>query len=66
MTQSDTVGRPPKGKEAGAMRSIRIEADLWNAGKTAAASAGETITDALTDFIRWYTRQPGAKMPRRP
>jgi hypothetical protein len=49
------MGRPPKGAQAGKIRSIRVDEDLWNAAKARAADRGETITDAITGFLRRYT-----------
>ncbi len=48
------MGRPPKGAEAGKIRSIRVEEGLWDAAKVAAWDRGETITDAITAFLRRY------------
>ena len=60
--RTDTIasmGRPPKGATAGKIRSIRVEADLWNAAKEVAEHRGETITDAITEFLRRYVAQDG-------
>ena len=44
--------------------SFRIEADLW---KRFGALVGEKNRAALLrDFIRWWLRIPGAKLPPRP
>jgi predicted DNA-binding ribbon-helix-helix protein len=48
------MGRPPKGEHAGKIRSIRVEEALWNAAKDRAAARGETITDAITEFLHRY------------
>jgi hypothetical protein len=44
------------------IRTIRIDDDLWEAFGAATADRSA----ALRDFIRWYTRQPGTRLPRRP
>lgn len=44
--------------------TLRLEEELWaDFGDAAGDRERSTV---LRDFIRWYTRQPGAKMPRRP
>ena len=47
-------------------RPIRIEPALWDQFGEAAASEGTDRSAALRDFIRWYVREAGAKMPKRP
>lgn len=51
---------PPPGTK---LQNFRVEPDLW-------ARFGETAdpdrSALLREFIRWYIREPGAKMPRRP
>lgn len=43
---------------------IRVDPDLW---AEFGAAAGERNRSAvLREFIRWYVRQPGAKLPKRP
>lgn len=42
--------------------TIRLDEDLW-------ARFGQLTSDrsaAVREFIRWYVREPGAKLPRRP
>jgi hypothetical protein len=43
--------------------SLRIEADLW---ARFGAVAGRNRAALLREFIRWYLRIPGAKLPARP
>jgi hypothetical protein len=45
-------------------RPIRIEPDLWDRFGLAAGQQGRS--PLIRDFIRWYLRMPGAKMPKRP
>lgn len=47
-------------------RPMRIPADEWADYGAAAEQAGSNRTRVTRDFISWYTRQPGAKMPKRP
>lgn len=49
-------------------RQIRIPADEWQEFDDA-AKGQHPPTDRATlvrEFIRWYLRKPGAKLPRRP
>ena len=42
--------------------TVRMAHDLWE-------SFGEVVDNrstVLREFVRWYVREPGAKMPRRP
>lgn len=51
-------------------RNVLISDVVWDALKDAVARSPEPlITDRATlfrEFARWYTRQPGARMPARP
>lgn len=43
-------------------RTIRIDDTLWDA-------YGELVDDrtaVIRDFLRWYVREPGVKLPKRP
>lgn len=54
--------------EGTARQTVRIDNDLWARFGDATARA-EPATDrstALRDFVRWYVRERGAKLPRRP
>ena len=44
------------------MHTIRIEDDLW---RRFGVLAGDR-TATLREFIRWFMREPDARMPRRP
>lgn len=42
--------------------TVRMSHDLWERfGEVA-----DNRSTVVRDFVRWYTREPGAKMPRRP
>lgn len=47
-------------------RPIRVEAGLWERFGRAAARAGVDRSSLIREFIAWYVRDPGAKMPKRP
>jgi hypothetical protein len=47
-------------------QSLRIEPELWTALDPAAKAAGFTRAGLIRQFVRWYLRVPGAKLPQRP
>ena len=48
-------------------RHLRAEAPLWDGFGDATQRAGEPDrSTVLRDFMAWYQRLPGAKLPRRP
>jgi hypothetical protein len=47
-------------------RSVRISDNDWADLETAAAATGTDRAKLLNQFIRWYLRRPGAKLPERP
>jgi hypothetical protein len=47
-------------------RQMRIPDDEWLPFDDATKSAGLARAEAVREFIRWYLRRPGAKMPNRP
>lgn len=47
-------------------RSIRLEDDLWTRLDVAAKSVGNDRAGVIRQFVRWYLRVPGAKLPQRP
>lgn len=49
-----------------ARQTIRVDTDLWDRFGAAAEQAGTDRSEALRAFIRWYLREQGAKMPKRP
>lgn len=58
------VPRPATGKTP--VRNLRVAPDVWQPALSAAREQGSTITDVITQFLRWYLRTPGAKLPERP
>jgi hypothetical protein len=47
-------------------RSIRIEDELWAALGQAAQTVGVDRSTLIRQLVRWYVRDPGAKLPQRP
>lgn len=43
-----------------------MSADLWQRLGEAAQAAGTTRTGAILALVRWYVREPGATLPKRP
>jgi hypothetical protein len=44
-------------------RQIRIATDLWDELEQAVGTRRRSAV--IVEFIRWYLRKPGAKLPRR-
>lgn len=44
--------------------SMRVDKDLWAQFGASAGPRNRAVV--LRDFIRWWLRQPGAKLPARP
>lgn len=47
-------------------RQVRIATQTWKEFGAAAKAAGTTRGRLLVEFINWYLRSPGAKLPKRP
>lgn len=47
-------------------RSIRLEDELWTPLEPAAKASGYDRSGVIRQFVRWYLRVPGAKLPQRP
>lgn len=47
-------------------RVVRIPTELWDAAGDAAARAGTDRSAVIRELLAWYSRQPGAKLPKRP
>lgn len=47
-------------------RRVRAPLDEWDPFGDATAATGATRASAVREFIRWYMRRPGAKLPDRP
>jgi hypothetical protein len=60
-----TLGHVPN-KPGTQHRSVRISDEDWADLDTATTSAGADRGTIIKQFIRWYLRRPGAKLPARP
>lgn len=58
------VPRPATGKTP--VRNLRVVSEVWEPALDAAREQGRTLTDVIIQFLRWYLRMPGAKLPERP
>ncbi len=47
-------------------RPIRVSDNLWEAFGVVAEQLETNRTALVLDYMRWMTRQPGAKLPKRP
>lgn len=47
-------------------RQMRISDEDWADFETAAKATGDDRATVVRQFIQWYIRRPGAKMPKRP
>lgn len=54
-------GRPPM-----RVRNFRVRDRLWDASIATADAAGDSLPERIREFLEWYSRQPGARAPRRP
>ena len=48
------------------IRSIRIAAATWDVAKQRAREQGKTMSELVREFLDWWLRTPGAKLPARP
>lgn len=58
------VGRPPTGETFIARQ--RVERRKWDRFLVAAQEQGTDGSKAVNEFIDWYLRERGAKLPERP
>ena len=47
-------------------RPIRVDLNLWDRFGAATSGQGLDRSWVLREFIRWFVRQPGARLPKRP
>lgn len=62
-TLTGVTGRSGKGT---ARQTIRVDEVLWDRFADAATTAGNDRSALLREFMRWFIREPGAKLPKRP
>jgi predicted transcriptional regulator len=48
------------------MHTVRVDDELWEAFGVAAAAAGADRSYVIRELIRWFVRQAGARLPKRP
>jgi len=60
-----TLGRVPN-KPKTQHRSVRVPDGDWTDLATVTTSVGSDRGTVIKQFIRWYLRRPGAKLPERP
>jgi hypothetical protein len=48
------------------IRSIRIAAATWDVAKQRAREQGKSMSELVREFLDWWLRTPGAKLPKRP
>lgn len=47
-------------------RAVRVEDQVWDEAGHAATEMGTDRTKVINQFLRWYLRRPGARLPERP
>lgn len=47
-------------------RSMRIPDDTWHPAMATARREGTSAGELCREFLDWYLRKPGAKLPKRP
>ena len=47
-------------------RSVRIEDETWSDADEATKRMGTDRAKIINQFLHWYLRRPGAKLPERP
>ncbi|WBC13429.1 hypothetical protein O7600_20075 [Micromonospora sp. WMMA1998] len=47
-------------------RPVRVDLGEWERFGVAAKSQGADRSSLIREFMRWYLRLPGAKLPKRP
>lgn len=62
-TLSGVTGRSGRGT---ARQTVRIDEALWERFGAVAESQDTDRSALLREFIAWYVRDQGAKMPKRP
>ena len=47
-------------------RSVRVDDETWNDADEATSRMGTDRAKVINQFLQWYLRRPGAKLPERP
>lgn len=61
-----TVSGVPGSRRKTPLRTLQVDDSPWHDFDENTRRAGTTRPDALRAFIKWFNREPGAKLPRRP
>lgn len=64
--QSVKIRDVPNPENFTPIRSIRIAAATWDEAKAKAREQGKSMSELLREFLDWWLRRPGAKLPPRP
>lgn len=64
--QPTKIGGVPNPENFTPIRSIRIAARTWDLAKQRAREQGLSMSELIRQFLDWWLRVPGAKLPKRP
>jgi hypothetical protein len=62
-TLASVTGKSGRGT---ARQTIRVDEESWEEFGAASESVGTDRSALIRDFMRWFVRKPGAKLPKRP
>jgi hypothetical protein len=63
----DTVARVPRPRTGHTFTArARVPKERWDRFEETTSEAESDRSKVLNEFIAWYNREPGSKMPRRP
>jgi hypothetical protein len=62
---AERLGRVPN-KPRTQHRSVRVDDAEWDDAEQATAEMGTDRAKVINQFLRWYLRRPGARLPERP
>lgn len=70
MSEEQTEGPRPRGRPRTTgttpKRGIRIPDETWLPAVEQAHDQGTSAGELCREFLEWWLRKPGAKLPRRP
>jgi nucleoside-diphosphate-sugar epimerase len=64
--QQGKIAPVPNPENFTPIRSIRIAAATWDVAKAKAREQGKSMSELIREFLDWWLRTPGAKLPARP
>lgn len=64
--QPDKIRPVPNPENFTPIRSIRVPDATWNPARARAKDQGTDMSKLVREFLDWYNREPGAKLPERP